>query len=201
MHRIVNHGEVFTVKQGLDGTEVKDALQKRNVRLSGRNNFNNDRAASILSGDTGAARSSDIDLGEVRADFVVFDGSCIGIGGFHKVFGSRSSILSVVFDSKVFLRSTRVVTGSEDECSESFLPDRATLTNHGRNGGGREQSILSNPKALHTVSNTHLDDSLDSFIVVITTVSTNDKSSLRQISSSSNHSVQHSLHKVVQVIL
>mmetsp|Transcript_11337 Transcript_11337/g.16257 ORF Transcript_11337/g.16257 Transcript_11337/m.16257 type:complete len:270 (-) Transcript_11337:1366-2175(-) len=201
MHRIVNHSEVFTVKQGLDGTEVKDALQKRNVRLSGRNNLNNNRTASVISGDAGAARSSDINLGEVRADFVVLNGSGVGVGGLHKVFGSRSSILSVVLDSKIFLWSTGVVTSSEDESSESFLPNGAAFANHSRNSRGREQSVLSNPETLHSVSNTHFDDSLDSFIVEITTVTTNQKSSLRQTRSSGYNSVKHRLHKVVQVVL
>merc|ERR1719253_1460263 len=146
--------------------------------LGGGDDLNNNRAASIIRCHSCGSSLGDVNLREVRADLVALNRGSIGIGCLHQVFRSRASVLCVVLNTKVLLRSTRVVTCSEDEGTKCLLPYWSSFTDSGRDSRGGEQSILTDPETLHTVGNTHLDDCLDSLVVVVTAISSNNKSAL-----------------------
>mmetsp|Transcript_5870 Transcript_5870/g.14695 ORF Transcript_5870/g.14695 Transcript_5870/m.14695 type:complete len:275 (-) Transcript_5870:159-983(-) len=201
VHRIICHGEVITIKQCLDGVEVKDGLQQIHMILGRRNDLNDNRAASIVRFNGGRSSLSDINLREVCADLVALDRRSVSICCLHEVFGSGATVLCVVLDAKILLWASRVVAGSEDESAKRLLPHRTTFTDGGRDGRGREQSILANPETLHAIGDTHPDDRLDGLIVVVTPVSSDQKSALRHIGTSRNNSIKYRLDEVVEVVL
>mmetsp|Transcript_7649 Transcript_7649/g.15731 ORF Transcript_7649/g.15731 Transcript_7649/m.15731 type:complete len:84 (+) Transcript_7649:1224-1475(+) len=83
MHGVIDHGEVWTVKQGLDSIKVEDSLQKVDMRLSRWNDLDNNRSASVLRSDGGFSNLCDVDVREIIADLVALDTPRVCVSGFH----------------------------------------------------------------------------------------------------------------------
>mmetsp|Transcript_31152 Transcript_31152/g.41572 ORF Transcript_31152/g.41572 Transcript_31152/m.41572 type:complete len:214 (-) Transcript_31152:1660-2301(-) len=178
IHSVVDQGKIITVKKSFDGIKIKDGLEKSNVCLGGGNHFNSGLGTSILTLYHSTANLANVDLGEVRTDVVAFDCGGVCVNFVRYLFWGRSAIFTIVLDTKVLFWSTGVVTGCEDKCTVSFLPNWAALTDNGRNSRGRKKTILANPKTLHTIGYTHLDNGLDCCVIEVTSITTNNKRTL-----------------------
>mmetsp|Transcript_29901 Transcript_29901/g.49336 ORF Transcript_29901/g.49336 Transcript_29901/m.49336 type:complete len:443 (-) Transcript_29901:812-2140(-) len=201
MHGVVDHGEILAVKKRLDGWEIKDGLQQSNVVINRGNDLDVDLGTAIGSSNTGQTRGINVNRWEITADLVALDRLGVLKHGVGEAVWGRTSVLAVVLDSKVLLWSTGVVTGSQDEGTKRLLPDRPLFTNDGRNSWSRQKAVLANPDALDTVGNSHLGNDLDGLRVVVTSITTDEKSSLIELGARSLDSVKGGLNKVFEVVL
>lgn len=176
VHRVVNHGEIRSVKKSLDGAEIKNCLQKIDVRFSCTDNLDTDDIGSFRNGGNSDLRN--VDIGKVLANIVSPDFGSLVVDGIGHLVGGRPSVFAVVLDSEIFLGTTGVVTGGQDEGTECLLPHGSLFTDSSGDSGCAHQSIFSDPHALDTVGNTHLDDGLDGFGVEVSSISSNEETSL-----------------------
>jgi hypothetical protein len=72
-------------------------------------------------------------------------------------------VVTIVLDAKIFVGATGVVRGCQNKGTKGLLPTWTTLADDRRHSRSREQTILSDPKALDTVRDSHLDNDLDHF--------------------------------------
>mmetsp|Transcript_4943 Transcript_4943/g.6812 ORF Transcript_4943/g.6812 Transcript_4943/m.6812 type:complete len:212 (-) Transcript_4943:1493-2128(-) len=168
--------------------------------LSCRDHFDGDLRTSIITLHNGGANLIDVNCWEVCAHVVAFDGSGVLVNFVRHLLRSWPTILAVVLDAKILLGSTGVVTCSEDECSVGLLPDWAAFADNCGDGRGGKEAILTNPETLHPIGYTHLDNSLDRRVVEVTSITTNNKRTLRQDSPRCYNGIKCRLHEVIQVM-
>mmetsp|Transcript_24172 Transcript_24172/g.52352 ORF Transcript_24172/g.52352 Transcript_24172/m.52352 type:complete len:343 (-) Transcript_24172:1740-2768(-) len=131
VHGIVNHTEIRAVKESLNRGKVEDALKESNMRLCRINNLDGYLRRAIIASDGGATDGGNVDSREVLADVVPLHSGSILVDLIGQLLRSRTAILAVVLDTKIFLRSTGIVRSGEDEGTEGLLPYRPTLTDNG----------------------------------------------------------------------
>mmetsp|Transcript_9927 Transcript_9927/g.15290 ORF Transcript_9927/g.15290 Transcript_9927/m.15290 type:complete len:479 (+) Transcript_9927:1439-2875(+) len=164
------------------------------------NDIDGDFITAIRACNRGSSNSGNINRGEIIAHLVAGNGGGVVVDFIGKLFGCGSTIFAVVLDTKVLFGSTRVVTGSQNERTKGFLPDRSALTDNSRNSRSRQKTILTNPETLDTIGNTHLHNGLNCLIVEVTSISSDNQRSLRNIGSSGLDGIKCSLYEVVQVV-
>ena len=107
------------------------------------------------------------------------------------VLGSGATVSHIVLDTKVIVRSTRVMRGSQEDATVGLvLPDDV------RRGGSGENPIGANDELSYIVRGGNLDDNLDGLWGEITTITANhERESLRL------DRVEDGLHEVLRVVL
>ncbi len=106
-------------------------------------------------------------------------------------FRRRAPVRRVEFDPEVFIRSTGVVTGRQDDTAVGLvLADDAG----GRRRG--KQAALSDDDLGYAVGGRHADDDLDGLTVVITTITTQDQTAALEV----RLGVEDRLDKVFQIV-
>jgi len=84
-----------------------------------------------------------------------------------------STILAVELDSEIFIWATRVVTGAENDASKAIacFVILVQLSDHSGYSWGREEAVLADIDFFDAVADGDFDDSLSSYVVVISTIS------------------------------
>jgi hypothetical protein len=119
--------------------------------------------------------------------------NCLGL--FKDLVGdvlrSRSTVGDVVFDAKVSVGPTRVVTCREENTASSFI-----FPNDVGSGGSRKDPVFPDDEFLDAIGRSDLQDDLNGVMAEETSVSTNDQSRAFGIDRA-----ERRLYKVLRVVL
>mmetsp|Transcript_96337 Transcript_96337/g.257643 ORF Transcript_96337/g.257643 Transcript_96337/m.257643 type:complete len:248 (+) Transcript_96337:1099-1842(+) len=200
VHGVVDHGKVGAIQQPSDGREIKNRFQQLDVSFGGINYFNIDFGAAVVRHDLGVARSANVNAGEFLTNLVGLNRRCVGVNFIRHPLRSGLTMFAVVLDTKIFRWATGIVTSRQNKGSKCLLPTRAAFPNDRRNGGCRQEAVLSNPETSDAVSNTHLNKYLDCFRVEVATITTNYQGPLRYVRTTGLDGVKSSLYKIVKVV-
>jgi len=190
MHGVVDHGEVVTVQERLNGREVKHGLEKRDVDVGGTDNLDVNLHVASLIGDLDLPDLGNINGREGFGDIVGGDG--LGVGKHvvgEKLLGG-SAVLAVVFDTKVLVGSSGVVGGGENKGPKGFLPLRTLLTDDCGDSRCGEEAVLSDPDAVDAVGDGNFGDGLNCGIVEEPAITADEEGAIGNVGSSAGEGVE-----------
>lgn len=132
---------------------------------------------------------------------VFFDYFGLGKNFFGDALKRWSTILTIEFDSEIFIRTTRVVTSAEDDAAKavSLFVVLVQLSDHRGHSWGREEAVLADIDFPDTVADSDLDDDLGSYVVVISSISRNNEGFTNILFFGER--VENGLHEVFEVVL
>ena len=101
---------------------------------------------------------------------VIRDGLCALEDGIGYALWSRSTILNVVLDTKVGVRTTGVVTSSEENAASGLAQ-----TNQVRGSRGRQNTVLTDDELCDTIACRETNDLLYCRLGIVAAVATDNK--------------------------
>mmetsp|Transcript_18603 Transcript_18603/g.54509 ORF Transcript_18603/g.54509 Transcript_18603/m.54509 type:complete len:725 (+) Transcript_18603:3053-5227(+) len=192
VHRVVDHGEVGPLHEGLDLREVKAVLEHGHVVLGAvehlhRHGAHRHRGWLVQ----GHVREGGADL--VGADL---RGALVDVVGH--LLRRGPAVGHVELDAKVLVNAARVVRRAQDEAAKR-LEALAAGADHRGHGGRGEEAARAHPDAAHAVGRGHLEDDLDGLGVVEAAIARDDECASLDGHLLGEEGVKHGLHEVVQV--
>mmetsp|Transcript_5744 Transcript_5744/g.13493 ORF Transcript_5744/g.13493 Transcript_5744/m.13493 type:complete len:223 (+) Transcript_5744:1197-1865(+) len=142
----------------------------------------------------------DVDGGKPLAYLVFLDIFGNGVDHVCDLLRCRPAVLAVELDAEVLVDTTRVVGGGQNEAAEGNEATLAAADDSARRRSAHE-AILTDPNCLDPVRNGHLRDDLNSFLVVVSTISADNDCATLNWHTCGLQSIEGALDEVLEIVL